>query len=110
MVLDLATLGRTTEPFVHRYAWKDVALYALSVGAKQAELDLLYERRGPKVLPTYAVVPAFAAVEALFGIAGGDLLGVVHGGQRVRVHAPLPPEGELTTTGKIAGLYDLKRL
>jgi len=38
---------------------KDTMLYALGVGARPADgLDFIYEGRGPKVLPTYAVIPA----------------------------------------------------
>jgi len=110
MPLDPASVGRTTGPVVHSYRWQDAVLYALGVGARVAELDFLFEARGPKVLPTYAVVPAFAPVAELFGSLGGDLLGVVHGGQTVRLHAPFPPSGALTTIGRVAGVYDLKRL
>lgn len=110
MTLDPASIGRTTAPALHPYRWQDVVLYALGVGARQAELDFLFEGRGPKVLPTYAVVPAFAPVADLFGSLGGNLLGVVHGGQTVRLHAPFAPSGTLTTVGKVGGVWDLKRL
>jgi acyl dehydratase len=34
---------------------------------------------------------------------------VVHGAQKVRLHADLPASGTLTTTGKIRGIYDLRK-
>lgn len=110
MALKPEAEGKTTAELVHEYDWKDVALYALGVGARTRELDFLYEGRGPKVLPTYAVVPSFFACGELLPVLGGDLLGVVHGGQRIRLHKPFAPKGRLTTVGKAAGIYDLKRM
>jgi acyl dehydratase len=111
MALNPDSVGQTTDALVHTYAWKDVVLYALGVGAQRdAELDFLYEGRGPKVLPTYAVVPTFAVPGALFNAVGGNLLGVVHGAQKIRLHKPFTPSGTLTTVGKVAGIYDLKRM
>lgn len=109
-MLNLAAVDQTTEPLVHEHSWKDVVLYALGVGATKAELDFLFEGRGPKVLPTYAVVPAFEAMKELFDLVEGDMLGVVHGAQAITLHAPFPPSGKLTTIGRVAGVYDLKRM
>ena len=110
MALNLDSVGKTTEPLVHEYRWQDAALYALGVGAKKSELDFLYEGRGPKVLPTYAVVPTFPVCAALFELTGGDLMGVVHGSQACTLHKPFAPSARLTTVGKVEGIYDLKRM
>lgn len=110
MALNPQAVGHVTEPIVHEYDWKDVVLYALGCGARRKELDYLYEKRGPRVLPTYAVVPAFPVNAALFDVVGGDMLGVVHGGQKIVCHKPFAPSGRLTTIGKVQGIYDLKRL
>lgn len=110
MALNLDATGKKSQPFVHTYRWQDVVLYALGIGAKTGELDYLYEGRGPKVFPTYAVVPTFYACAGLFDVIGGNLLGVVHGGQLSRVHKPFPSSGKLTTIGTVAGVYDLKRM
>lgn len=110
MALNPEAEGKTTGELVHEYGWKDAVLYALGVGAKASELDFLYEAKGPKVLPTYAVVPTFHANGELFDVLGGNLLGVVHGGQKIRLHRPFEPKGRLTTVGKVASLYDLKRM
>ncbi len=109
MALDLSVVDKPLPARTFSYAWKDTVLYALGVGAKKDELDWLYEGRGPKVLPSFVVVPMFDAM--LDGIVqtGGDLAMVVHGSQRVRVHAELPPEGILSTVGKVAGIYDMRR-
>ncbi len=110
MSLDISSVGYTTNPFEFKYDWKTVVLYALGVGAKREELDYLYEARGPKVYPTFAVVPAYPALgDALFKTQG-NLAMVVHGGQTVRLHRPIPSEGTLKTTANIMGIYDMKKM
>ena len=111
MALRLDSVGKTTDEVTHSYGWKEAALYALGVGARvPAELDFLFEGRGPRVLPTYAVIPAYEACAALFDVIGGDLLGVVHGNQKTRLHAPFAPADTLRTVGRVAAIYDLKRM
>lgn len=110
MSLDPSAVGHKTEPFSFDYDWKTTVLYALGVGAKRDELDFLYEQRGPVVLPSFAVVPAYPALEPLVERARADMTKVVHGAQTIRIHRPIPPEGRLSTVGTIEGVYDLKRL
>lgn len=115
MALNLESVGKTTDALTHEYSWKDAVLYALGCGAtKKDELDFLFEGSvpgaGPKVLPTYAVVPTFPVCAELFAMTGGDMLGVVHGSQSVTLHKPFAPAGKLTTIGKVEGVYDLKRM
>ncbi len=110
MGLNADATGTRTEPIEHPYRWQDVALYALGVGARASDLDFLYEKRGPRVLPSYAVVPAFEGCRQLFDAVGGDLASVVHGSQKITLHKPFAPEGTLYTVGEVAGVYDLKRM
>jgi acyl dehydratase len=110
MSLDPKSVGAESAVFKLRYDWKTLVLYALGVGAKHDELDYVYEGRGPKVLPTFGVVPAYPVLSELLGRSGGRLDRLVHAGQSVRVQGPLPPSGELSTTGVITGIYDLKRM
>ena len=110
MPLDLSLVGKPSAPSTWDYAWKDTVLYALGVGAKQAELDYLYEGRGPRVLPSFAVVSKFQPMIELLGRSGGNMAMIVHGGERVTLHAPLAPSGKLTTIATIRGVYDMKRL
>lgn len=110
MSVDPNSVGAATDVFTLRYDWKTLALYALGVGAKRDELDYVYEARGPKVLPTFAVVPAYPVLSDLLQRSGGRLDRLVHGGQSVRVHGAIPPSGELSTSGVITGIYDLKRM
>jgi acyl dehydratase len=111
MALNPQAVGKTTAELKHEYRWQDQVLYALGIGAKRVdELDFLFEGKGPKVFPTYAVIPTFAANGALFDVIAGNLLGVVHGGQSIKLHKPFGSSGKLTTVGKVAGIYDLKRM
>ncbi len=109
-MMDLASVGHVTEPFAFEYEWKTAVLYALGVGATREELDFLYEGRGPRVLPTFAVVPSYPAVAALFERTKADMTRLVHGGQLIRMHRALPPSGRLETVGEVKGIYDMKKL
>jgi acyl dehydratase len=111
--LDPSAQGAETAPLRFTYRWQDVALYALGVGATPRELPFVYEGldgSGPKVLPTYAVIPAYEGCRALFDVVGGDFEGVVHGGQAIRLHKPFAPSGTLTTIGKVTNVGDLRRM
>ncbi|MBK8013684.1 MAG: MaoC family dehydratase N-terminal domain-containing protein [Deltaproteobacteria bacterium] len=106
MAFDETVIGRDFGPFPFEYDWKDAALYALASGATVRELDLLLETRGPKVLPTYAVVVAFEALLAALSKLGGTVGTLVHGGQRCVVDRPLPSAAKVFTTCRVTGLYD----
>jgi acyl dehydratase len=110
MSLDVSAVGYQTQTHAFEYDWKTVALYALGIGAKKAELEYVYEAKGPKVYPTFAVVPALMPVGDMLGKTGGDLAMVVHGGQIVRLHRPIPSEGKLETVGTVLGIYDLRKM
>lgn len=109
MTLDLSLVGKESAPTTFSYAWKDTVLYALGIGAKRDELDFLYEGRGPKVIPSFAVVPMFQSMFELVANTGGDLAMVVHGSQRVRLKAALPAAATLSMTAKVRGIYDLRK-
>src|SRR5690242_6788569 len=109
MTFDLSLVGKKTDAARFSYTFKDVALYALGIGAKENELDFVYERRGPKVYPSFAVVPAFEPIMGLLARSGVDMAMVVHGSQKVVAHAPIAPEGVLETRAVVRGIYDLRR-
>ena len=106
MPLDLSTVGYVTQPHTFAYDWKVLATYALGIGAKRDELAYLYEnaKDGMKVYPTFAVVPAYGPLMEMLIKTGTDLAMVVHGGQTIRLHRPIPPGGTLSTTGKVTGI------
>lgn len=111
MALDSSAVGRKTEPLKYTYDFRDVILYSLGVGAtRDADLPFLYEKYGPRVLPTFAVLPAFACLEKVLPFVGGDFRGVVHNKQSLTLHAKLPPAGTLTSVATVLGVYDMKKL
>lgn len=110
MTFKLEAVGQQTKSFSYSYDWRDTVLYALGVGAKKNELDYLYEERGPKVLPSFAVVPAFAPVMQAIEDINGPMDKVVHGAQRVTIHREFPKKATLHTTAVVEGLYDMKRM
>lgn len=104
-------IGFTTDPTPVSWEDRDVLLYACGVGARPAEeLDFLYEGRGPKVLPTYAVVPGMLGMAAILG--GGvdiDLMMVLHGEQSITLHREIPPRANATVTGRISEVWDKEK-
>lgn len=111
MPLDLSAVGTQTKPYEFSYDWKTLATYHLGIGGKRDELECLYEgyKGGMKVVPTFGVVPAFAPMVELLGKTGGNRAMVVHGGQLVRAHRPIPASGNLSTVATLKAIYDLKK-
>ncbi|HZJ67581.1 MAG TPA: SCP2 sterol-binding domain-containing protein, partial [Kofleriaceae bacterium] len=114
-----AALGHKYPEFQSSYDERDVALYALGVGAAfdpldERELQLVYELsgRGMKVLPSFGVLPAINSVftQAKQGInAPGLNYGldrVLHGEQYTELKRPLPTRAKLTTRGTVKSIYD----
>ncbi|MCP9950061.1 MaoC/PaaZ C-terminal domain-containing protein [Actinomadura madurae] len=80
-------------------------LYALAVGARATDLDLVFEER-LRVLPTFALTLGQWAPDAL-GTAGAfDVRTTIHGTQRLRVLKPLPRSGAVETTARVADVWD----
>ncbi|WP_431044703.1 MaoC/PaaZ C-terminal domain-containing protein [Streptomyces sp. P1-3] len=103
------------DPRSTEIAWdhKDVQLYHLGVGAgvpatDPAELRYTLESR-LHVLPSFATVAGGG-----MALAGGlsapgievDLAAVLHGGQRVELHRPIPVKGAATQSSRVAAVYD----
>jgi acyl dehydratase len=107
MPLDLTSIGYSAGPVAAPYDWRDVALYALSLSAGPTDLDYLLDPT-PKVLPTYGVIPAFKPVFDAMQRSGGDLVQLLHTGQRTELLRPFPSSGTLETTAALRGLWDMK--
>ena len=89
-----------------------VILYALGVGAgvpqtDANELSYTYEKN-LKVLPSFGVVPAFGALGGLGAVPGMSFnpMMLLHGEQDLEIRGPIPVEGEVESSGKVAGIYD----
>jgi len=109
MALNQTFVGKPHEVVTYPYTWKETVLYALGVGAKKDELDYLYEGKGPKVYPGFAVIPSGPALlDALFKLEG-NLAMVVFGGQKVVMHKPFAPAGTLKTVATTRGIYDMRK-
>jgi len=105
MPVDLSAVGKKLGSVTHTYTERDVMLYALGVGAGGDELQFTYER-DLKVLPTFAVIPAFPAMLNLGGAMEVNPALVLHGEQRIELHAEIPTNGTITTTPTIKAIYD----
>ncbi len=108
MTVNLGIIGKKLEPSVFEYSEKDVILYALGVGCGREDLQFVYEN-GLQVLPTFAVVPAFPALFVMGSAVDVSPMMILHGEQRIELHAPIPPSGRLTTTPVVTGIFDKVR-
>lgn len=97
-----------------RSSWDtdDVILYHLGIGAgarpgDPSELDYVFEP-ALKILPSYAVIPAFEWLPAVDEVDGLDIdpALLLHGEQELELAGPLPPAGEVETTGRVAHVWD----
>lgn len=109
MPLDLSLVGKATKAETFTYTWHNTVLYALGIGAKRDELDYLFEGRGPKVFPSFAVVPKFGPLLDALSRLGGNLAMVVHGGEKVTIHKPFPSAATLHTTATVRAVYDKRK-
>lgn len=80
-------------------------LYALAVGARASDLDLVFEER-LRVLPTFALTLAQWGPDALGSLGAFDVTTAVHGAQRLTVRRPLPRAGAVTMAARVAEVWD----
>ena len=59
--LEELLVGKKMEPRYLEYNWRDVALYALAVGAHREDLQYTYEKY-LKAIPTYGTIPYWGTV------------------------------------------------
>jgi len=104
----------TAEPSVRTLSWtpRDVLLYHLSVGVRPDDLTYTYER-DLQVLPTFAMVAGQGISTGTRPAASLDLPGVdvdlrrvLHAGQALTVHAPLPSSESARLVSRIADVFD----
>lgn len=87
------------------YSKFDAILYALAVGARATELELVYER-DLHVLPTYALALSNWVTEAAGELGVYDRNRTLHASQSLTMRAPLPPEGKVETKATVGAVYD----
>ncbi len=108
VTIDFSSVGLSVGPVLQRYDWRDVALYALALGAGTEDLTFVLDNPPPKVLPTFGVLPAFVPVFQAMSRTGADLVQLLHSGQRTELVKPFPAAGEMATTARIEGIWDMK--
>ncbi|MXM62738.1 3-alpha,7-alpha,12-alpha-trihydroxy-5-beta-cholest-24-enoyl-CoA hydratase [Streptomyces sp. HUCO-GS316] len=111
-----AAKALAAEPRTGEISWtaKDVLLYHLGIGAglpatDPDELRYTLESR-LHVLPSFATVAGSGAPGVISGLSlpgiEVDLARVLHGGQILKIHRPIPAQGTATATSGIAAVYD----
>lgn len=111
-----AAKALAAEPRSGEIHWerRDVQLYHLGIGAGRPatdpdELRYTLETR-LHVLPSFATVAGNGSPEVISGLSmpgiDVDLAKVLHGGQSLTLHRPIPAAGTATATGGIAAVYD----
>jgi acyl dehydratase len=103
-------------PRVREIAWdhKDVQLYHLGIGAGRPATDpreLRYTLESRlHVLPSFAAVAGGGPPGVIGGLSTPgvdvDLALVLHGGQRLRLHRPVPVRGRASAASRVVAVYD----
>jgi len=94
----------------HRYTEKDAMLYALALGLGKNstdgnELRFVYEK-GLQAFPSMAVILAHPGLWMGNPESGINLLKVVHGEQKVRLHQCLPSSGTVIGQSRVTAVVD----
>ena len=111
MALNLHNVGKSGPAVERSWTASDAMLYALAVGAGQADpaAELQFTTENSDGL-TLQVLPSFANMLGFgggFGLVGEfDLSAVLHGEQAFELHKPLPAAGTARTVPTLAGIYD----
>lgn len=113
MSLDLAAVGRSSEPAQVSWTADDCALYALGVGAGQddplGELSFTTDNShgvAQQVLPAFGVILTQFRGTGRVDIGTFDPAMLVHAEQEVALSGPLPSSGSMHVTTRVEGIYD----
>lgn len=107
MPLDPTAVPAIGEPREASWTSKDALLYAVGVGAGVEELAFVTENSigiEQQVLPTFCVV--IPGGSAMGKVGSFNLAALVHGGQSITLHRPLPVEGTVIVESSIPAMYD----
>jgi len=92
---------------------KEALLYAVGIGAGQAELPFTTENTKDVeqvVYPTFAVVAGSGTqspgASAMSKIGSFNFALLVHGSQAITLHRPIPVEAQATAQDKVVAMYD----
>jgi acyl dehydratase len=104
MPLDPSAVGAVGTPAERSWTFKDAILYALGVGCGVDQLQFSTEKN-QLVLPTFAVIVGQGGIP-FDKIGTFDFRMLLHSGQAIEVFGPIPANGKVITTGKVAAIYD----
>ncbi len=113
MPLNPDSVGALGDVRTISWASKDALLYAVGIGAGQADLPFTTEntKDTPQVVfPTFAVVAgsgsASPGASAMSQIGSFNFALLVHGSQAITLHRPIPVEAQATTQDRVVAMYD----
>lgn len=117
-------IGKGNGPRAMKYTWRDIALYALGVGAHKDDLMYLYENADMKALPTFGLIPYLNALtmkpqrrvpqtpativdDVIIEALGGEIPSRLHMAMEMFVYRPIDPiQGTFLCEDKVEGVYD----
>ncbi len=108
MPLNPQAAGETGGPVTQSWTSKDALLYAVGIGAGTDELAFTTENTSgvaQRVFPTYAVIIGGGGVP-LASAGSFNPAMMVHGEQGIELLGEIPPDGEIESRGRIAGIWD----
>lgn len=106
------------------YTWRDVALYALAVGAKKDDISYIYELGGLKALPTFGLLPYLNSIlmepqhivpyapneitgDLIIEKLGGKIPNRLHMAMDLTMYSVISPiQGTFLTEDKVINVYD----
>ncbi|MSP55302.1 MAG: hypothetical protein EXR69_06835 [Myxococcales bacterium] len=101
--MPLIQLDNMAAPSIRlRLTARDVALYALGVGAGENDLDLVYEGLGPVILPTFYTALAFRLARPLLRRVRGDPARAMFGEASVQITGLASPGTVLTIARSVS--------
>lgn len=83
------------------YTEREAILYAIAVGAGSDDLDLVYEQRAIHALPMWATAVGLCVTSEAAAALGYSRNKVLHIGQRLVMHGPMPLSGEPRVSGRL---------
>ena len=108
MPIDPNAVGATGGPVSRSWTSKDALLYAVGIGAGTNELAFTTENTAnvvQRVLPTFAVIVGGGGTPMNKAGTFNPAL-MVHGEQGFELFDEIPPDGEIVSSGRIAGIWD----
>jgi acyl dehydratase len=113
MALNPDSVGAVGDVRTISWSSKDALLYAVGIGAGQADLAFTTENTkdvAQVVYPTFAVVAGSGSASpgssAMSQIGSFNFALLVHGSQAITLHRPIPVESQATTQDKVVAMYD----